>query len=79
MGWKVQSAATYFNLADRQINAGTALKSKTAAKLGLTNVRPVALYGIDALALPASNATKGRYSDATLMLDEINTGRCPVY
>jgi uncharacterized repeat protein (TIGR01451 family) len=73
-----QLLAVYFNLAERRINAGTAISSKLASRLGLTNVRGAALYGIETLALPAA-ANRGRYSDATNVLDEINRNRSEIY
>ena len=74
-----QMLALYFNLADRRVNAGTLVKSKLATKLGLANVRDVAIFGIDTLKLPVSNATKGRYSDATTVVEEVDRNRSPVY
>jgi uncharacterized repeat protein (TIGR01451 family) len=74
-----QMLALYFNLADRRINAGTSVRSKLASKLTVTNVRDAALYGIATLILPVNNATKGRYSDATTLIDEINRNKSPVY
>lgn len=76
---QMQLLATYFNLADRRINAGTSVRSKTATKLGITNVRDAALFSIGTLNLPVINPTKARYSDSTTVLDEINAGRSPVW
>ena len=73
-----QLLGTYFNLAERRINAGTAISSRTATRLGLTNVRGAALYGIATLGLPAA-AYRDRYSDATTVLDEINRNRSETY
>ena len=73
-----QLLGTYFNLAERRINAGTAIASKTDRRLGLANVRDAALYGIATLALPAAG-NADRYSDATLVLDEINMNKSEVY
>jgi len=76
---EMQTLALYFNLATRRINAGTLVHSRTAAALGVGNVREAALYAIDTLALPVTTSTKSRYSDATRVLDEINTNRSPVW
>jgi uncharacterized repeat protein (TIGR01451 family) len=74
-----QLLGTYFNLATRRINAGTLIQSRTAVRLGLTNVRDAALYAIGTLPLPVNSANRTRYSDATRVLDEINTNRSEVY
>jgi hypothetical protein len=76
---QMQLLATYFNLADRRVNAGTLIRSKTAERLGLTNVRDAALFAIATLPLPVTNATKNQYSNATTVLDEINRNKSPVY
>jgi hypothetical protein len=73
-----QLLAIYFNLATRRINAATAISSKADRRLGLTNVREAALYGIGALALPLTG-NSSRYSDAILVLDEINANKSEVY
>ena len=70
--------ATYFNLATRRINAGTAIESRTASRLELGNVRDAARYGIATLAL-ALDGNSDRYSDAIRVLDEINNNRSEVY
>lgn len=72
-----QLLATYFNLATRSVNAGTAIASKTSTRLGLRSVRAAALYGKATLAL-SLNGNADRYSDATTVLDEINMNRSPV-
>jgi len=74
-----QLLATYVNLATRRINAGTAISSRTADRLGLANVRDAALYAIATLTLPVDSSTRGRYTDATNVLDEINANRSEVY
>jgi hypothetical protein len=66
-----QLLALYFNLASRRINAGSPISSRLDAALSLANVRDAALYAISTLALPVTQATQ--YSDATTVLDEINT------
>jgi uncharacterized repeat protein (TIGR01451 family) len=76
---QMQLLATYFNLADRRINAGTLIRSKTAERLGLTNVRDAALFAISTLPLPVTNATKTQYSNASTVIDEINRNKSPVY
>lgn len=73
-----QLLATYFNLATRRINAATAIRSKTATRLGLRTVRAAALYAIATLALPL-DGNADRYSDAIRVLDEINMNRSEVY
>ena len=73
-----QLLGTYFNLATRRINAGTAIDSKTARRLVLGNVRGAVLYAIGTLALPLTGNT-GRYSDAILVLVEINLNKSEVY
>lgn len=73
-----QLLATYFNLATRRINAATAIRSKTATRLGLGTVRAAALYASATLALPLGG-NADRYSDAVRTLDEINMNRSVVY
>jgi uncharacterized repeat protein (TIGR01451 family) len=73
-----QLLGVYFNLAERRINAGTAISSKTANRLGITNVRGAALYGIATLEL-AQASHRDRWSDATRMLDEINLNQSEAY
>jgi len=74
-----QLIGTYFNLATRRINAGTLIDSRTAGRLGLSNVREAALYAIETLELPVISANRARFSDATRVLDEINTNKSEVY
>jgi uncharacterized repeat protein (TIGR01451 family) len=74
-----QLLGTYLNLATRRINAGTLINSRTADRLGLNNVRDAALYAGGTLELPVNSANRARYSDATRVLDEINTNRSEVY
>lgn len=73
-----QLLATYFNLAERRINAATAISSKLATRLQLKTVRDAALYGIATLAL-APKTNRDRYSDAIIVLDEINRNVSEVY
>ena len=73
-----QLLATYINLAERRINAGTTISSKTANRLGLMNVRAAALYSIATLALPEAQ-NRNRYADATQVLDEINRNKSEIY
>ncbi|RVX41432.1 putative repeat protein (TIGR01451 family) [Nonomuraea polychroma] len=75
---RVQLLGTYFNLAARKINASTVIRSETADRHNLHNVRGAALFGIRTLALPVSGNT-GIYSDAIRVLDEINNNRSEVY
>ena len=74
-----QLLATYFNLATRKINAATKIDSKLTKNLGLLNVRDAAVYAQATLALPVTNATKGRYSDATDVIDGINNNKIEKY
>ena len=76
---RMQLLATYFNLATRRINAGTAIESRTAGQLGLTTVRAAAIYAADTLPAPFGPSTSDRYSDATRVLDEINNNRSERY
>lgn len=76
---QMQLLATYFNLATRRINAGTPISSKTAASLGLTNVRDAALFAMDTLLLPVDPTNAARYEDVTRVLDEINSNKSEVY
>lgn len=76
---KAQLLATYFNLADRRINASTAIASKLTVRLGLDNVREAALYGQGTLGLPLNRTNAGRYSNAIGVLDQINRNRSEVY
>jgi len=73
-----QLIATYLNLATRRINAGTAIASRTADRLGLDNVKEAAEFAIDTLRLPV-DGNRGRYSYATTTIDEINNNRSEVY
>jgi uncharacterized repeat protein (TIGR01451 family) len=76
---QMQLFATYFNLATRRINAATPIQSKTADRLGLHNVAEAAIYAMDTLTLPLNSANSARYSDATKVLDEINSNKSEVY
>jgi uncharacterized repeat protein (TIGR01451 family) len=76
---QMQLLATYLNLATRRINANTTISSKTAANLGLINVRDAALFAIDTLLLPVNQATAAQYDNATRVLDEINNNKSEVY
>ena len=70
--------ATFFNLASRRISAVTAIKSRTASRLGLRTVRDAARYAMATLSLPvAGNAA--RYTDAIRVMDEINNNLSEVY
>ena len=75
----MQLLSTYFNLATRRINAGTAIDSRTAGQVGVSTVRAAAVYTADTLLLPFGPSTSGRYSDATRVLDEINNNRSERY
>jgi hypothetical protein len=75
----MQLLATYFNLATRRVNAGTAIESRTAGQLGLTTVRAAVLYASATVGLPLGPSTSARISDATRVLDEINNNRSVRY
>jgi uncharacterized repeat protein (TIGR01451 family) len=70
-----QLLGAYFNLADRRINADTAINSRTAASLGLRTVRDAATYAQNAL---NANATT-LYSAIIGVLEDINTNKIEVY
>ncbi len=70
-----QLLATYVNLATRRVNAATVIQSRLDTRLGLGTVRDAALYAVSTLALPVNPASATRYSNATTVLDEINTDR----
>jgi len=74
-----QLIATYFNLATRRINAGTAIDSRLAGQLGLANVRDAVIYAEATLLLPVISANRPQYSDATTVLEQINANRIEVY
>jgi len=74
-----QLLATYFNLATRRINAGTAIDSKLTNSLGLANVRDAAEFGMDTLLLPVTSANRTQYSDTTRVLDSTNNNEIEVY
>lgn len=77
---KTQLLATYFNLATRQVNADTALKSNNLlASLSIANVKDAAVYAQNTLSVPANNSTKDRYSNAIAVLDGINSNKLEVY
>ena len=59
-----------------RINAGTAISSKAATRIGAANVRDAVLYARGALVPPQSQP---RTSDATTVLDEINQNKSEVY
>jgi hypothetical protein len=75
----MQLLSTYFNLATRRVNAGTAIDSRTAGQVGLTTVGAAAVYASSTLAVAFGPSTSGRYSDATRVLDEINNNRSERY
>ena len=77
---KAQLLTTYFNLATRQINADTALKSSNLlTSLSIGNVKDAAVYAQNTLSLSVNNSTKDRYSNAITVLDGINNNRLEVY
>ena len=74
-----QLLATYMNLSTRRINAGTEIESRLAARLGIGNVADAAHFGIATLGLPVNSSTRGRFSDSTTLLDQINANRVLIY
>jgi uncharacterized repeat protein (TIGR01451 family) len=70
-----QLLGTYFNLATRRVNAGTAIRSRIDTLLGLRTVGEAASYAIATLQLPVAPFTSTQYSNATTSLDEINNGK----
>jgi uncharacterized repeat protein (TIGR01451 family) len=76
---RAQLMATYLNLADRRINAATAVVSKTASKRGVHNVRDAALFAMSTLGQPLTSSTTARYSDAINILEEINQNKSERY
>jgi len=75
----MQLLTTYFNLATRQINADTLIDSSMANQLGLANVRDAVEYAMNTLKLPVNKFTRTRYSNITLVLDQINNNISEIY
>ena len=69
---QMQLLATYFNLADRRLNASTTIDSQTSRRLGLSTARDAVEYADGTLELPVNQFTRWQYSNATRVLDEIN-------
>ncbi|MFI7151952.1 CARDB domain-containing protein [Nonomuraea sp. NPDC050022] len=70
---KAELLATYLNLADRRINAATAVYTVTIERLGLRTVGDAARHAQATLPLPPlSNVVA--FTDTTLALVEINSG-----
>jgi uncharacterized repeat protein (TIGR01451 family) len=76
---QMQLLACYFNLAERQINPDTGIKSAPSDKLGFTTVRAAVLYAMDTLTVPVTKESRQRYSDITDVLDQINNNKIEVY
>ena len=75
-----QLLGTYYNLATRRVNAGTAISSRTATQAAVSTVRGAVIYATDTLKLsPTTAANKTRYSTATTLLEEINLKKSPVF
>ncbi len=74
-----QLLATYFNLATRRINAATAVGGKRAGALALGNIRDSVLYARAALALPPKGGNSTTYSNATSVLEDINSNKSEQY
>ncbi|MER6509698.1 hypothetical protein ABT158_22945 [Nonomuraea sp. NPDC001636] len=70
---------TYFNLATRRVNAGTAIDSATTRRLGLGTVRAAMIYAQETMALPIDSGTSARYSDIIGVLDDVNANKIEVY
>jgi uncharacterized repeat protein (TIGR01451 family) len=70
--------AAYFDLATRRIGPATRIRSATATRLGLPDVRAAVLYATATLAL-AQPTNKARYDDAIKVLDELVNNRSTVY
>ena len=75
----MQLLTTYFNLATRQINPDTNLESSTAERLELSIVLDAVIYAQNTLELPVNRFNRSQYSDATLVLDEINNNLSETY
>jgi uncharacterized repeat protein (TIGR01451 family) len=63
-----------FNMASRQINAGTAVNTLTTRGLGVSTVGDTVRYTQATLAQPPNLANLLRYTNNTLALTEINSG-----
>lgn len=74
-----QLLAAFANLATRRVNASTVIASRMGTRLGIGTVGAAARYAMETLAIPLGPPTASRYSDATTLLDEINTGRSERY
>ncbi|MFC4589913.1 DUF11 domain-containing protein [Sphaerisporangium corydalis] len=75
---RAELLTTYLNLADRRINAATAVRTLTIERLGLRTVGDAARHAQSTLGLPPlSNVVA--YTDATLVLVEINSGLAERY
>lgn len=75
----MQLLTSYYNLATREINAGTLISSETSNRLGLYSVADAILFAVDTLKLPVNKNTRRQYSDATDVLDEINNNVSEIY
>ncbi|MFI6735117.1 hypothetical protein ACIBI9_19500 [Nonomuraea sp. NPDC050451] len=64
---------TFLNLADRRINAGTAISDP------LGTVRGAALHAQETLTLPVDSSTAERYSGIIRVLDDINANKIEIY
>lgn len=75
---RFQLLATFFDLANRSINASTRIRSATSLRLGIVDVGQAVRYAEATLALDP-NTNKSRYSDATTLLDEIVNNKSEQY
>ena len=76
---QMQLLATEFNLATRQVGAGTVITSDLAVELGISDIFDAVVYAKETLAMPVNKEIRDRYSDATTVLDEINNGISEMY
>ncbi|TKK81152.1 DUF11 domain-containing protein [Herbidospora galbida] len=71
---KTKLLTTLLNLSERRINASTRVSSLVTHKLDVTTVGGAVRHTFATLELPADLQNTIRYLDASLLLDEINTG-----
>ncbi|MDF5751168.1 hypothetical protein [Spongiactinospora sp. TRM90649] len=73
-GLRAELQATLLNTASRRINAGTRLSTVTTRLLNLDTVGDAVRYAQTTLAQPPNLSNLLRYTNANLVLTEINTG-----
>lgn len=74
-----QLLAVLLDMASRRINAATVINSPLGRRLGTSTVGAAVRYSFATLALPLTQATAGRYSDATTLLEQIARNQSEVY